>query len=253
VLLTDLDLERALAVAGLAAPVRSDEVTSSTNDIARSMAEEGTPEWTLVATAHQTAGRGRLDRAWQDAAGRAVLFSFVLRPTWLPPRSAGMISLAAGSAMSSAAGELAHAEVRCKWPNDLLLGDSKVGGILAESKVSDDVVRHVVVGVGVNLDPPQGVPGAGGLGNVDAPALLGAFLRAFRALYAPDPESFTRRVEAAYAPICITIGRVVEVTQLNGRRLRGRAVGVSEDGSLLIETKDGPTAVSFGDVAHLEG
>src|SRR5438552_1816001 len=69
VLLTDLDLERALAVAGLAAPVRSDEVTSSTNDIARSMAEEGTPEWTLVATAHQTAGRGRLDRAWQDAAG----------------------------------------------------------------------------------------------------------------------------------------------------------------------------------------
>src|SRR5712691_11494591 len=79
VLLTASDLEGALTEAGLHAPVRADEVTASTNDAPRAWAETGAAEWSLVAAGHQTDGRGRQGRTWEDRPGRAVLVSVVLR------------------------------------------------------------------------------------------------------------------------------------------------------------------------------
>ena len=131
-MLSVTELERALADLGLEAPVRFDEVTGSTNATALEMAEAGAPEWTLVAAGHQTAGRGRLGRTWTDRAGAALMFSFVVRPS-LEPERAGLIPLLAGAAMAAAIRDVAGVDVRCKWPNDLLVGDSKVGGILVES------------------------------------------------------------------------------------------------------------------------
>ena len=87
-MLTAGDLERALAGAGLAAPVRADEVTGSTNATALAMAGEGAPEWTLVAAGHQTDGRGRRGRSWTDREGSSLICSFVLRPA--PRWSAAM-------------------------------------------------------------------------------------------------------------------------------------------------------------------
>jgi BirA family transcriptional regulator, biotin operon repressor / biotin---[acetyl-CoA-carboxylase] ligase len=250
-MLSTTELERALAAAGLVAPVQFDEVTGSTNRTAWELAEAGAPEWTLVAAGHQTAGRGRLDRTWEDAPGRALLFSVVLRPTWLPADRAGMLPLAAGLAMTTATREVAGLDVRCKWPNDLLLHDRKVGGILTESRTSSTRIEHAIVGVGVNLDPPENVDLAAGLGDVDASALLVAFLRSFTSAYASNAPAFIRSIAAAYPRRCSTIGRAVEATTTDGRRVRGRAVGVDDAGSLVLQTAAGTMWITSGEVTHL--
>ena len=250
-MLSTSELERALAAAGLEAPVYFEEVTGSTNRTAWSLAMGGAPEWTLVAAGHQTGGRGRLDRTWVDVPGRALLFSIVLRPTWLPPDRAGVLTLAAGLAMVSAAREVTAKELRCKWPNDLLIDDRKAGGILAESRIASDRIEHAIVGIGVNLDPPRNVDLAAGLGDVDAPALLTAFLRSFVASYDSNAATFIGSVVAAYPRESATIGREVEATTTDGRRVRGRAIGVDDAGSLVMDTPAGRVQITSGEVTHL--
>jgi BirA family transcriptional regulator, biotin operon repressor / biotin---[acetyl-CoA-carboxylase] ligase len=250
-MLSTSELERALAAAGLMAPAHFEEVTGSTNRTAWDLAMAGAPEWTLVAAGHQTAGRGRLDRTWEDVPGRALLFSVVLRPTWLPPDRVGVLALAAGLAMVSAARELAAQELRCKWPNDLLIDDRKAGGILAESRVASERIEHAIVGIGVNIDPPANVELAAGMGDVDASALLTAFLRSFVASYDSNAATFIESVVAAYPRESATIGREVEATTTDGRRVRGRAIGVDDAGSLVVDTPEGLASITSGEVTHL--
>jgi BirA family biotin operon repressor/biotin-[acetyl-CoA-carboxylase] ligase len=248
VLLTRPDLERVLAELGVSAPVRADEVTGSTNRTAIELADEGAPEWTLVAAGHQEQGRGRLERTWRDVPGRAVLLSIVLRPPELAPERAGVIPLLAGAAMARAIRDVARLDATCKWPNDLLIEGRKVGGILAESRVREGRVDVAVLGVGVNLDAPRGEGGAAGLGDVDAVALVAAFLRGLRASY---PPSGWELPVAWYEEVCTTIGREVEALRLDGGVVHGRATGVAPDGALLLATDRGRIAVGTGEVRHL--
>jgi BirA family biotin operon repressor/biotin-[acetyl-CoA-carboxylase] ligase len=249
-LLTGSDLERVLADIGVTAPVRADEVTGSTNETALAMAEAGAPEWTLAAAGHQTGGRGRLGRAWEDVPGRAVLLSVILRPVELAGERTGVIPLLAGIAMTCAIRRVTGLRARCKWPNDLLVEGGKVGGILVESRIADGRVVHAVIGVGVNLDAPSVTERASGLGDADPVALVASFLRELRARYpAPGWELDPRE----YEEVSATIGREVEAVRLDGRRIVGRAIGVSLDGALLLETDGGPVAVASGEVLHLDG
>jgi BirA family biotin operon repressor/biotin-[acetyl-CoA-carboxylase] ligase len=245
--LSEEALERALAAAGLTAPVRWDAVTGSTNATAVAMAADGTPEWTLVAAGHQTEGRGRHGRAWIDRPGNGLLCSVVLRPAW-DPKHLGLVSLAAGVAMAEATSAVSGLEVRCTWPNDLFIADAKVGGILAEAEIADGHVRHVVVGVGVNLEAPEDVPGAGAIGNVDQEALLTSFLRRFRALMdGPEVE-----IRDRWRAMSDTLGRPVEATTTRGEVACGIAVDIDESGALLVESGTGPVTVAFGEIARLD-
>jgi BirA family biotin operon repressor/biotin-[acetyl-CoA-carboxylase] ligase len=246
--LNERALTRALAAAGVSAPVRWDDVTTSTNETARTMAVEGAPDWSLVAAGHQTAGRGRQGRAWVDRPGRALMFSVVLRPA-LEPERLGLVSLAAGVAMAEAATSASGRNVRCTWPNDLVVEGSKVGGILAESEVGDGQVRHVVLGVGLNLEAPDGVPEAGAIGDVDQEQLLSAFLGRFRGLLDGPPDD----VLAAWRSVSDTLGRRVEATTVGGDAARGVAADLDDDGALLIDTDAGRVRVAFGEVHHLHG
>jgi BirA family biotin operon repressor/biotin-[acetyl-CoA-carboxylase] ligase len=250
--LTTIDLERALARAGLAAPVRADEVTGCTNATALEMAEAGAPEWTLVAAGHQTRGRGRLGRTWQDRPGD-LMCSFVLRPGQaLAPARAGLLTLLAGAAAAEAAREL-DADVGCKWPNDLMVREAKAGGILAEASVAGDELRYLVVGVGVNLGEPPPVRGAASLGAVDAGELLAGFLTAFRSRYDPAAPGFVEGVRSIARATSVTLGRRVAATRLDGARVRGRAVDLDPDGGLVVMTDAGAReTIAFGEVSHLE-
>jgi BirA family biotin operon repressor/biotin-[acetyl-CoA-carboxylase] ligase len=239
--LSELALTHALERIGAQAPVRFDEVTRSTQLTARSLAEEGAPEWTLVAAAHQTEGRGRLDRRWVDEPGRALMFSLVLRPD-LPPERGGLISLLAGWALTVACREAAGVEARCKWPNDLMVGEGKAGGIIAESTLRGDGIEHVLLGVGVNVAAAPAT---------NAADVLGSFLVAFAGRYEPGHPAFPGATVSAYRKVCATIGTRVRVTTTAGLVTEGEAVDLDDAGGLVVRDDDGLEVVRFGDVEQL--
>jgi BirA family transcriptional regulator, biotin operon repressor / biotin---[acetyl-CoA-carboxylase] ligase len=224
--------------------------TGSTNDDARRLAEDGAPAWTLVAAGHQTAGRGRLGRSWTDAPGKALLVSLVLRPRF-PPGVAPLITLAAAAALVEAA-ELP--ELRSKWPNDLVVGERKVGGILAETAISAGALRHVILGIGLNVAmspedfPPEVRESAS---SVVLPGDVGHLLTAFLARFRPMYEALPQGVVERYRAVCATIGRRVRATTVAGDAVEGLAIGVDRGGGLLLETSGSTRTISFSEVKHL--
>ncbi|HET9311062.1 MAG TPA: biotin--[acetyl-CoA-carboxylase] ligase [Actinomycetota bacterium] len=242
-------LERALGLAGLAAPAHWREVTGSTNALAAELAEAGAPEWTLVGAGHQTEGRGRLGRTWQDRPGGALMISFVLRPS-LPSHALGLLTLLTGAAWAEAGTEVSGLEVRCKWPNDLMTADGKVGGVLAESTVRGDDVRWVVVGSGINLVRPE-VEGAAALGEVDPAELSGAFLARFHEVYELERDELPEAVVARWSAVSATLGRRVAAVGTDGTRHEGEAVEIDRSGRLVIETGEGEAVVASDEVEHL--
>jgi BirA family biotin operon repressor/biotin-[acetyl-CoA-carboxylase] ligase len=250
-LLSDHALTRVLERAGLRAPVKFDEVTRSTQETALRMAAEGAPEWTLVAAAHQTRGRGRLGRAWHDEGAGALLFSVVLRPA-LPASRGGLLTLSAGTALAEACESLDGRAAACKWPNDVLVDGGKVAGILAESSLSGDRFDHVVLGLGVNLGAaPEAVEGAGFVEAGDED-LLTAFVLGFSATYRPEDPTFGDDVLRAYRGRCATVGRRVRARTTDGDAVEGEAVDLDGEGGLVVRTTAGQRVVRFGAVEHLE-
>jgi BirA family biotin operon repressor/biotin-[acetyl-CoA-carboxylase] ligase len=239
--LTEDDLRAVLSKVGVDAPVRALEVTASTNTTALDMARDGAPPWTLVTAAHQTAGRGREGRPWLDMAGGALLCSVLVPPE--PPWQ--LLSLLAGASMADAIRQVARVDARCTWPNDVLVDGAKVCGILLESIVEDDRVTALVVGAGVNLLAPP-VEGAGALGDVDVRALLVAFLRGMREDLG-EPE----RIRSRWIATNDTIGRAI-ASGADGAVASGRAVGITDDGDLLIDMGGGRlTTLSSGEIQHV--
>lgn len=135
------------------------EVTESTNSTALELGERGAVPGTVVVARAQTLGRGRLNRFWLSRPGMGLYFSLILRPQ-LAPENLSKITLAAGLAITGALEVLYCIEAKIKWPNDLLLNGRKFGGILTEtgsfSHLPEGQNPLVVVGVGLNLFPPQG-------------------------------------------------------------------------------------------------
>ncbi|MGA8753412.1 biotin--[acetyl-CoA-carboxylase] ligase [Candidatus Deferrimicrobium sp.] len=125
-------------------------VTDSTNRVAMEMAEDGAKHGTVVVADAQTAGRGRMGRPWVSPAGKNLYVSLLLRPP-VPAVDATRLSLVAGVALADAV-EAVGVPASLKWPNDLYCGGRKAAGILAEMASDPDGVRHVVIGVGLNVN-----------------------------------------------------------------------------------------------------
>jgi BirA family biotin operon repressor/biotin-[acetyl-CoA-carboxylase] ligase len=191
---------------------------ASTQDVAREL-----PLGSVVIADHQTAGRGRLEHRWEAPPGTALLVSFVLAPNPL-------LSLAAGVATAEACDH----GVRLKWPNDLLLGGRKVGGILVEATAA-----KAVCGIGINL---SWAPEGGATLNQPRDWLLDRLRIALaRWSSAPPNEVLTR-----WRELSDTIGRKVRV-ELPDRAFEGLAQDINERGELLV---DG-AVVSAGSIRHL--
>lgn len=231
-----------------------DEV-DSTNRIVLDEARAGAPEGLVVVANHQRAGRGRLGRTWAAPPGGSLLVSVLLRPDVATDRL-HLLTMAAGLAVAAAVGSVARVDVVLKWPNDVLVGERKLAGVLAEADVAGSgALRAVGVGVGVNVNwdaVPDELATLATACNLEAGRavsrvdLLVAFLRQLdgrlRALDA---------VPADYRERLATLGRQVRVELPDGPFL-GRAVGVDDAGRLLVETDDGRTVeVAAGDVVHV--
>lgn len=246
-------MTRAAREAGIEIPLRYHDVTESTNTTALRLADEGAPEWTIVVAGHQTGGKGRLGRTWLSEPGAALLCSVVLWPD-LEASRAGLLTLLAGVAMAEAARVACDAEVRCKWPNDLMVGERKAGGILAESAVAAGRLTHVVIGAGVNVAAaPADAPRAASLGGGDPAVLLQAYLSCLKQRYHPGDEAFAEELLEAYRRASSTIGRRVRAMTTDGRTIDGVATGVDASGNLLVESDGETEVVAHGEIAHLDG
>lgn len=253
--LTEHTVAEAVRGAGLEAPAVFVEETGSTNSDLMRMAAEGAPAWTVVVAGRQTGGRGRLGRTWVAPQGSSLLMSVLLRPD-VDASDAPALSLAAAVAMAEACQSACGVEVRCKWPNDLVVGSRKLGGILPEASFADGRLDHVVMGLGVNLlqraedfpdelrDRATSVRIEGG--RPDGPALLRAYLRGLRDACGRPGVLDRYRAHSA------TIGRQVAATTRSGRRVQGLAVDVDPSGALVIQSGSGPWPVAFGEVEHLD-
>jgi len=148
--LSEADLRARLRPAGPWAAFVLLDVTDSTNRVAMEMAENGAKHGTVVVADAQTAGRGRMGRRWVSPAGKNLYVSLLLRPS-IPTVDAPRLALVAGIALADAV-EAVGVPASLKWPNDLFCGERKAAGILAEMASDPDGVRHVVIGVGLNVN-----------------------------------------------------------------------------------------------------
>jgi BirA family biotin operon repressor/biotin-[acetyl-CoA-carboxylase] ligase len=259
-MLSEHTVARAARNAGIEAPVQFAEVTGSTNTDLVRLAEQGAPAWTVLATNHQEQGRGRLGRTWVSRPGSSLLVSVLLRPE-LPAPEAALITLGAGACMALACSVACGVDVGCKWPNDLVVHDRKLGGILVEAKLEGAHVDYLVVGGGVNLEHAEddfpselrGLATSVALedGRPDAATLLFEYLFRLTRFCDPAKPAFRETILDLYRRHCDTLGRRVRALTTDGGAVEGTATGIGDDGELLVATANGPTRVGFGEIAHL--
>ncbi|MGK5442180.1 biotin--[acetyl-CoA-carboxylase] ligase [Micromonospora sp. URMC 105] len=252
--------------------------TGSTNADAVAAARAGEPEGLVVVAERQTAGRGRRGRVWQSPARAGIATSVLLRPGeavadrgWppAPPTGYGWLPLLAGVALVEAVVRLAELEARLKWPNDLLVGDAKCAGILAEAVPGPSPAQPpaIVLGVGLNVtlredelpENPTGLPATSlqlaGAVATDRDPLLRALLRSLADWYDrwrnAGGDAVASGLRDAYLASCATVDRRVRVLLPDGGELTGLATGVDADGQLVVDTGAGERRLAAGDVLHL--
>ena len=240
------------------ATVRFFDELGSTNTELVEDARVGAQEGLVIVADHQTAGRGRLGRAWSAEPGTALLVSVLLRPP-LPISEVPVVLMAAGLAACDGVEAAAGFRPRLKWPNDLVAGDRKLAGLLTESTPGE--VTAVILGLGVNVSAaayPQELAGAATSCEeeagrpVDRAELLVAFLAALEARYSAVLVKGGRDTTMeAYRADSATLGRRVRVELPTGV-LEGTADRVAWNGQLVVVDDDaGHHVVNAGDVIHL--
>ena len=233
------------------------ESLPSTNTELAQRASEGAAEGLAIVADEQTAGRGRLQRAWSSPKGAGLYFSILLRPT-IPQNYWPLITFMAALAVGDALREVAGVETDIKWPNDLLSGERKICGILAEA-IETPLGRAVIVGIGINLTenayPPElanvatSVSEAMGVAP-DREQILAALLDALSRWY-PRLAEPAQIVDAWSNRSTYAIGKLVQVS--NGDDVwQGTTSGVEPDGALRLHTAGGEIKlVRAGDVYRI--
>lgn len=237
------------------------ERASSSSDEAERLARQGEPEGTVVIAEEQTAGRGRMGREWRSPGRRGIYLSVILRPTLSPARVSFLTLCSAVAAQQAIAACAPGIRASVKWPNDVIIGEKKVCGILTELTTEADRINHAVVGVGINANHSRedlaGVPAATSLrietgGEVSRPAIARAFLQSLDAQYTLLRGERYAEIIDRWLDASATVGRRLRVASLSGERWEGVATGLDDDGCLLLRLDTGMTRrVTGGDVTLL--
>jgi BirA family biotin operon repressor/biotin-[acetyl-CoA-carboxylase] ligase len=221
--------------------------TPSTQEIAKALAAQGVADGTIVVAETQSGGRGRVGRQWSSPEG-GIYFSIVLRPD-MKPSEALRLPLVAGVAVARAIKRNMKLAPKLKWPNDIMIQDRKVGGILTEMSAEMDRLDWVIVGIGLNVNTPhesfpEDVEGvatslmeAGGK-IIPRVKLLQDILFEFESLYHGLAKSGFEPIRAKWKFFSNTIGaRVVVSTPTE--KVTGTAVDIDSDGALILKKEDG--------------
>ncbi|HJX14081.1 MAG TPA: biotin--[acetyl-CoA-carboxylase] ligase [Dehalococcoidales bacterium] len=251
------EIRRGLATSVIGRRVLFYPRLASTMDTARQEAKSGASEGTVIIAGEQTRGRGRLKRPWLSPVGNIAL-SIILRPD-----IAGLPCLMMISSLAAVRSirEVAGLKARIKWPNDVLIGGKKAGGILIENEVKGDRVAYAVIGIGINVglrtaDHADIAGIAAGLNEtagreISRAELVRSLLEEFERLYLALPDGQT--IYEEWRDNLATLGK--KVTATSGKDvMEGIAVSVDGNGALVLRRPDGTmTRVVAGDVTLREG
>jgi BirA family transcriptional regulator, biotin operon repressor / biotin---[acetyl-CoA-carboxylase] ligase len=222
--------------------------TSSTNDVVERLARDGVAEGIVVFAESQTAGRGRLGRRWHSPSRKGLWFSVLLRPK-LQPQAATQLTVISAVAVARGIERETGLHPEIKWPNDIVFGVRKCGGILLELGAEIDHIRYVVLGIGIDVNleaeeiPAELKPVVTSLSlesgrKLDRAALAVSILRELDSAYFRLRTGDFHEVGDEWMRRCGTLGKRVSI-QMGGRSIIGSAEAIDEDGALLVRTIHG--------------
>lgn len=233
----------------------------STNEVAKRLAQKGSPEGTVVIAEKQEKGKGRGGKPWISPIGGAWM-SIILRPDTLP-MNAPQLTFTAGVAAAKTIKEEYGLEVGIKWPNDILIDDKKVCGILTEISTEKDSIDYIIAGIGIdaNVDldllPPELREEATSLKTeleeeISRMMLVRKFLENFEAMYSEFNHGNFQKILQKWRKYSKTIGINVEIRK-GTEIIQGEAVGVNREGALILELKDGTLRkIISGECRHVD-
>ena len=232
--------------------------TGSTNDDAHALIKEDTPHGTLIVTDNQTEGRGRHNRSWASPPNTGIYASLILRPQ-RPLQEATLLGIAAAIAAVQAIKKTAKAKAHIKWPNDILLHQRKIAGILTETDIQSDESYAVIIGFGMNVNTPYTAlperiifPASSMQIELDRrtsrPQLLANWLVCMENLYQQWQDEQISDIIAAWHQSAYGLGKTISIEQQD-QTITGVLQGMAEDGSLLVKGTMGEIIrITSGDV-----
>jgi len=234
---------------------------TSTNEIAKALALRGAKEGTVIVAETQTQGRGRVGREWASPSG-GLWFSIIMRPK-VSPKNAPQLTLTVSVAVAKIIEKLFNLETKIKWPNDVLIKDKKVCGILTETSTTGKALNFAIVGVGINAnfnrqDLPANLRSSSTTlkeemnGEIDCQALLRSLLEETEHHYNLFTQGRFHAILAEWKRLSKFLGSYVEVISF-GEKVEGWATDIDEDGALIIKLRDNTTRkIISGDVTILK-
>jgi len=242
--------------------IRVFEETTSTNDVIEKLARDQVKEGAVVFAESQTKGRGRMGRKWISPARKGLWFSILLRPN-LTPQEATQLTVASATALRRAIEDNTGVKAKIKWPNDILIGRKKVAGILTELSAELDRVKHIILGIGVDVNLtatefPQDLRKIATSLKIESGKTISRaelavkILRELDADYARVCSGKFESVAHEWEEQCGTIGHLVTI-QVGDRKINGRAESLDDDGALLLRTEHGTLERVIGGDVTLAG
>ena len=212
----------------------------STNSLASELATQSIlSEGTVVITSHQTAGRGQRGNSWETAAGMNLTFSILVKPAFLSIKNQFYLTMITSLAVTDFLKEQSVADVKIKWPNDILVGKNKICGILIENSIQKEVIQHSIVGIGLNINQHNfSTPTATSLANVtgesfDLNESLNLLLEKFEKKYLQLRSEKLAELKSEYSENLYGRGERRTFVS-NGKEFEGRIEQVNENGELVV-------------------
>ncbi len=231
----------------------------STNRVARRLADDGAPNYSTVVAEEQLEGRGRLGRSWFSPAASGIWLSIILRPQMLIPSQAAPVTLVTAAILANLINNHYNLPLKVKWPNDLLLKDKKVGGILTELKGELDKIEYLIVGIGLNInqqqqDFPKGLRKVATSLHIESGeyfnrtdiivAIRDNLVRAFNIFFNEGFPPFYM----TWKKYNVTLGQKVTLSWKGGL-LQGKAILLTREGALQIQDNRGEIyTVNYGEL-----
>ena len=255
-IITIEEIKQVLKTRHFASTIHHLQSVSSTNDYAKTLAKKGEPEGSLIIADKQTGGRGRKQRKWISNE-KGLWFSLILRPK-LAPNDAMLTTMCAACAVTKGISQQTNLKPRIKWPNDILINNKKVCGILTELSAEIDEITYLIIGIGINVnnDIPQTLKEKSTtLKNesnnpIDAVLLLSNILFSFEHFYQELTSGNISMIKDTWLSYSSTIGSTVSVTT-EKEMVTGVAVDLGKHGELIVKTNQGEKKIITGDISYL--